>query len=90
MVRNQGGQTVARCLGVIEVALGVGLQVHREFVEVLGDLMIAVEILIEVRFTVSVQVAQDARFDRGSRREFGLRRFSVPRAGTVPRRFGAT
>ena len=40
VLRNQRGQAVARGLGVIEVSFRVGLQVHREFVEMLGDLMI--------------------------------------------------
>ena len=45
-------------LGVVEIALGVGLQIHGEFVEMLGDLVIVVEVLIKVGLTVSVEVAQ--------------------------------
>ena len=43
---------------VIEVALGVGLQVHCELVEVFGDLCIVVEVLVEVGFAIVVVIDQ--------------------------------
>ena len=58
VLRHERGQAVAGRLGVVEVPLGVGLQAHRELVEMLGDLMIAVEVLIEVGLAVAVQVVE--------------------------------
>ena len=58
VVRHEGGQGVPAALGVVEVPLGVGLQPHRELVEVLGHLVVAVEALVEVGLAVAVQVGQ--------------------------------
>ncbi len=58
VLRDDRGQSVARGLGVVEVALRVGLQAHRELVEMLGDLMIAVEALIEVGLAVAVVIME--------------------------------
>ena len=52
-------------LGVVEVAGRVGLQAHRELVEVLGHLVVVVEALVEVGLAVAIQIVQDARSDRG-------------------------
>ena len=58
MVGHQRRQPVAGGLGVVEVPLGVGLQVHGELVEMLGHLVIVVEVLIKVDLAVSVQVVK--------------------------------
>src|SRR5262245_28415368 len=46
-------------LGIVEVAIGIGLQPHREFVEMFRDLLVIVKALDEVGFTVVVQIAQN-------------------------------
>ena len=58
VLRNHRGQRVPGALHVVEVAPLVGLQVHGELVEVLGDLRVVVEVLVEVGLTVVVQVDQ--------------------------------
>ena len=58
VLRNHRRQRVTGSLHIVEVALLVGLQVHGELVEVLGDLGVVVEVLVEVGFTVVVQVDQ--------------------------------
>ena len=55
---TSAGNAVAGGLGVIEIPLGVGLQVHGELVEMLGHLVVVVEILIKVGLAVSVQVVK--------------------------------
>ena len=46
-------------LGVVEIAGGIRLQTHREFVEVIGHLVVVVEALEPVDLLVAVQVVQD-------------------------------
>ena len=58
VLRHDGRQAVPRRLGVIEVPLGVDLEAHGELVEVLGDLVVAVEALVEVGLAVAVEVAE--------------------------------
>ena len=48
-------------LGVVEVAFVVGLQPHREFVEVLGDLVVVVEALDDVDGFVAVGIVQSGQ-----------------------------
>ena len=95
VVRHQRGQAVAGRLGVVEVALGVGLQAHRELVEVLGDLVVAVEVLVEVGLAVAVEVAEaddlvaaadvdPARDDLQPQRLEQTRRRSAARSGLAP------
>ena len=55
-------------LGVVEVPVRVGLQVHRELVEVLGDLVVAVEVLVEVGLAVAVEIAEDHDLVAAARR----------------------
>ena len=55
VLRHERRLAVPCGLGVVEVPLGVGLQVHRELVEVLGHLVVAVEVLIEVGLAVAVR-----------------------------------
>src|SRR5437868_5581480 len=43
VLRHDSRQRMARTLGVIEISLSVGLEAHREFVEMLGHLVIVVE-----------------------------------------------
>ena len=59
MLRDERGLGVAGGLGVVEVALGVGLEVHRELVEMLGHLVVVVEVLIKVGLAVAVEVVED-------------------------------
>ena len=61
MLRNHRRQAVARGLGVIEIAVRVGLQIHRELVEMLGDLMVAVEAFVKIDLAVAVEI--DAGLD---------------------------
>ena len=86
---TDGRHAVPRRLGVVEVPLGVGLQAHRELVEVLGDLVVAVEVLVEVGLAVAVEVAEVGRSGRGSRRRSARRRSSGRAAGTARRRSAA-
>ena len=58
VVRHERGQRVAGGLGVIKISRRINLQAHREFVEVLGDLVVAVEAFEEVDLAVAVEVAQ--------------------------------
>ena len=44
--------------GVIEISISISLQAHRKFVEMLSDLVIAVKALVEIGFTVAVQVVE--------------------------------
>ena len=45
-------------LGIIQVARLIGLQTHGEFVEVLGDLVVVVEIADEIYLSVSVEILE--------------------------------
>ena len=42
----------------IEIAVGVGLQIEGEFVEIGGDHGVVVEALIEISLAVAVQIVQ--------------------------------
>ena len=46
-------------LGVVEVPGRIGLQAHGELMEMLGDLVVAVEALVEIGFTVAIEVTED-------------------------------
>src|SRR5205823_1008795 len=56
MLGNDGVERVAGGLGVVKIALSVGLQTHGEFVEMLGHLCVIVDALIEVDFAVAVEI----------------------------------
>ena len=58
VVRHDRGQAVAGRLGVVEVPLGVGLEPHRELVEMLGDLVVAVEVFVKVDLAIAVEIAE--------------------------------
>ena len=58
VLRHHAVERVAAGLGVVEIAGRVGLQAHRELVEVLGDLGVVVEALDEVGLAVSVEILQ--------------------------------
>ena len=45
-------------LGIIQVARLIGLQTHGEFVEVLGDLVVVVEIADEIHLSVAVEILE--------------------------------
>ena len=49
---------VAGGLGVVEISLIIGLEAHRKFVEVLGDLMVIVEALDVIDSFVSIGVVK--------------------------------
>ena len=42
--------------GIVKIAGRIGLQVHRKFMEVFGDLMIVVECLVKICFSISIQI----------------------------------
>ena len=46
-------------LGVVEIAIIVGLQAHGELMEVFGDLVVVVDRFVVIGFAVTVEVAQD-------------------------------
>ena len=58
MVGDEGVLGVAGGLGVVEVSGVVGLEAHREFVEVLGDLVVVVEALDVIDGFVAVEVVE--------------------------------
>ena len=58
MVRHNRGQRMPARLGVVEIACRIGLQTHREFVEMLGDLMVVVEVFNEIHLAITVEVSQ--------------------------------
>ncbi len=58
MMRHEGRARVPSTFSIVEIALFICLQTHREFVEVFRDLVIAVEVLVEIRFSVSVEIVQ--------------------------------
>ena len=58
MVRHERGQRVTGGFRVIEIALEISLQPHRELVEVLRHLVVVVEVLDEIDLVIAVQVAQ--------------------------------
>ena len=89
VVRHERGQAVPGRLGVVEVPLRVGLQAHRELVEVLGHLVVVVEALVEVGLAVAVQVAQADDLVAAADVDPARRRSSAPAAGTAPRRSAA-
>ena len=49
---------VTRSLGEIEIALGIGLQIHRKLVEMLGHLMVVVEVFIKINLAIVVRIVQ--------------------------------
>jgi hypothetical protein len=49
---------VACRFGLVEVACGIRLETHGEFMEVLGDLVVGVEAFDEVGFAVGVEVVE--------------------------------
>ena len=59
MVGGDGIGAVTPAFGVVEVSVEAELKVEGELVEVFRDLVIVVEVLVEVRLAVPVQVAQD-------------------------------
>ena len=55
---DERGLRVARGLRVVEIPVGVGLQIHRELVEMLGHLCIVIERLVVIGLAVVVGVHQ--------------------------------
>ena len=70
VMRHERGQRVTGGLGVIEISRRIRLQAHREFVEVLGDLMVVVEVLDEVRLAIAIQVAEPHELVAASDEQF--------------------
>ena len=58
MMRDERIFGVAGRLGVVEITLVIGLEAHRKFVEVLGDLMVVVEALDVVDSFVSIGIVK--------------------------------
>ena len=58
MVRHERRLGVTGGLCVVEISRGIGLQAHGELMEVLRDLVIAIEALIEIRLPVAIEIAQ--------------------------------
>ncbi len=73
-----------RRLGIVEVALFIALQAHRELMKVLGDLMVAVEAFIEIDFAIGVQVMQARELIATSDIDLVLDESSGPTAETAP------
>ena len=59
VLRHERRLGMAGRLGVVEVPGRIGLQAHGELMEMLGDLVVAVEALVEIGFAVAVEVAED-------------------------------
>ena len=55
---DQGWASVASTFGVVEIALIIDLQSHREFVEMLGNLVVRIESFVEVHFSVSIKIME--------------------------------
>ena len=55
---DERGLRVARGLRVVEIPVGVGLQIHRELVEMLGHLCVVIERLVVIGLAVVVGVHQ--------------------------------
>src|SRR5947208_3128706 len=53
---DDGSQGMATAFPVIKIARLVRLQTHGELVEVFGHLMVIVEVLIEVDFSVAIEI----------------------------------
>jgi hypothetical protein len=60
VVRHERGQGVRARIWRSRNSRFIRLQAHREFVEVLCDLMVVVKVLDEVRFAVAIEIAQPA------------------------------
>ena len=58
MLRNHGLKGMSPGLGVIKIPLLVHLQSHREFMEMLRDLMVVVETLDVVDVVVRIEIMQ--------------------------------
>ena len=58
MMGHHCGKSMARRLRVVKVPLIVGLETHREFMEMLRNLMVIVENLNVVRFSVSIFIVK--------------------------------
>ncbi len=59
MLWNQGGPCVASAFGIIKIALLIRLQPHRKLVKMLRNLMVAVKTLVEIGFSVVIQVVEN-------------------------------
>ena len=89
VVRHDGRQRMPATLAVVEIAGRVGLQTHREFVEVLRHLVVVVEALVEVDLAVAVEVVQDDDLIAAADVNLARLRSSARAAGTDPRRSAA-
>src|SRR6185437_5280296 len=58
VLSNDRWEGMPATLGVVKIPFGVRLQIHREFMEMLGDLMVVVEALVEIGFAIAVEVIQ--------------------------------
>ena len=58
MLRNNRLFGMTRTLGIVEIAFIIRLQPGSKFVKVLGNLVIAIEVLIPIGFAITIQVVQ--------------------------------
>ena len=58
MVRVLGNGPVTGALDVVKAAVGPNFQIERELVEVFADHAVVVEVLIEIRFAIAVEIMQ--------------------------------
>ena len=58
MMRDERVFGVAGGLGVVEITFVIGLEAHRKFVEVLGDLMVVIKTLNKVDGFVAISVVK--------------------------------
>jgi len=58
MLRHYRRQCVPATLGVVEVAVRVGLQSHGELMKVFRYLVVVIKTLVEVRFIVAVEIVE--------------------------------
>ena len=70
---------VAGGLGVVEISLIIGLEAHRKFVEVHGDLMVIVEALDVIDSFVSIGVVKFCELITAGDMDFVLYDFKAER-----------
>ena len=58
MMGDEGGLRVAGTFGVVKISFSVALQSHGELVEVLGHLVVIVEVADVIDFTIGIVIVQ--------------------------------
>ena len=57
-MRNKTGFSVARGFRVVKISLRIRLQAHRKLMEMLSDLVIAVETFDDIRLAIAIRITQ--------------------------------